>query len=163
MPSCWLYPCATSLALFLITSPISFCLFLNTHLVQIMFLCSGLGTRSHTSFLLNWLSSSCIAKIHPSSVSASSTFVGSIMDSNPKADSSGLKCDLVLQGLSLLPMIWSSGCEDLYLNEFLNWITCWESLWPSSEASTIGTSGVVAASRVSGVVTASEVPFNSEV
>jgi len=27
------------------------------------------------------------------------------MDSNPKADSSGLKCDLVLLGLSLLPLI----------------------------------------------------------
>ena len=58
---------------------------------------------------------------HPSSASASSTFEGSIMDNNPKADSSGLKCDLVLVRLSLFPMIWSSGCEDLYLNVYLDW------------------------------------------
>ncbi|MCI55764.1 hypothetical protein A2U01_0077015, partial [Trifolium medium] len=57
--------------------------------------------------------------IQASSESASSTVVGSIMDISPNNESSSLKLDLVLLGLSLLPMISSSGCEDLYLNVFL--------------------------------------------
>ena len=105
-----------------------------THFVPIMFFWWGLGTRSHTSFLWNWLSSSCIANIHPSTESASSTVAGSITDNNPIRDSSCLKYDLVLLGLSLFPMIWSSGCEDLYLNVFLDWFACWEPSWVSSEA-----------------------------
>ena len=40
------------------TSPCSFNLFLKTHLIPIMLNPLGLGTRSHTSFLENWLSSS---------------------------------------------------------------------------------------------------------
>ena len=129
MPSCWLYPWATSLALFFTTSPYSFSLFLNTHFVPIMFFYWCLGTRSHTSFLWNWLSSSCIASIHPSSDSASSTVVGSIIDNNPIIDSSCLKYDIVLLELSLFPMIWSSGCDDLYLNVFLDWLAT--SYWAS--------------------------------
>ena len=92
------------------------------------------GSRSHTSFLWNWLSSFCIASIHPSSERASSTVVGSINDNNPIIDSSCLKYDLVLLGLSLFTMIWSSGCEDLYLNVFLAWLACWEPSSATSEA-----------------------------
>jgi len=88
------------------------------------------------------LSSSCIANIHPSSDSASLTVVGSITDNNPIMDSSCLKYDLVLLGLSLFPMIWSLGCEDLYLNVFLDWLAGWESSWASSEATSSWASGV---------------------
>jgi len=95
------------------------------------------------------LSSSCIANIHPSSESASSTVVGSITDNNPIIDSSCLKYDLVLLGLSLLPMIWSSGCEDLYLNVFLDWFACWEPSWASSEATSSWVSEVGSASGLS--------------
>jgi len=108
-----------------------------------------LGTRSHTSFLWNWLSSSCIASIHPSSESVSSTVVGSITDNNPIIDSSCLKYDLVLLGLSLFPMIWPSGCEDLYLNVFLDWLACWEPSCATSEATSSWASGVGSASGLS--------------
>ena len=30
-------------------------------------------------------------------------------------------------------MIWSSGCEDLYLNVFFDWFACWEPSLASSE------------------------------
>jgi len=53
IPYSWQYPLATSLALLLIMFPFSSSLFLNTHLVPIMDLSLGLGTNSHTSFLLN--------------------------------------------------------------------------------------------------------------
>jgi len=89
-----------------------------------MFLSWGLGTRSHTSFLWNWLSSSCI-------------------------DSSCLKYDLVLLGLSLFPTIRSSRCEHLYLNVLLDWLACWEPFWVSLEATSSWTSGVGLASKLS--------------
>ncbi|MCI46100.1 hypothetical protein A2U01_0067340, partial [Trifolium medium] len=41
------------------------------------------------------------------------------MDISPNNESSSMKLDLVLLGLSLFPMISSFGCEDLYLNVFL--------------------------------------------
>jgi len=92
------------------------------------------------------LSSSCIASIHPSSESASSTVAGSITHNNPIIDSSCLKYDLVLLGLSLFSIIWSSGCEDLYLNVFLDWFSCWEPSWASSEATLSWASEVGSAS-----------------
>jgi len=55
-------------------------------------------------------------------------------DNSPIIDSSGLKYDHVLLGLSLFPMIWSSGCENLYLNVFLDWSACWEPSCATSEA-----------------------------
>jgi len=43
-------------------------------------------------------------------------------------------------------MIWSSGCEDLYLNVFLDWFSCWEPSWASSEATSSWASEVGSAS-----------------
>jgi len=111
-----------------------------------MFFYKGLGTRSHTSFHWNWFSSSCITNIHPSSKSASSTVVRSITDNSPIIDSSGPKYDLVLLGLSLFPIIWSLGCEDLYLKVFLDWSACWEPSCATSKATSSCASGVGSAS-----------------
>lgn len=100
-----------------------------------MFFWGGLTTRSQTWFLWNWLSSSHIATIHPSSECASSTEVGSIIYSSLNIECSCLKVDLVFLGLSLFPMISSSGCEDLYLKVFLDWVASWEPSWATSEPS----------------------------
>ncbi|MCI47070.1 hypothetical protein A2U01_0068311, partial [Trifolium medium] len=61
-----------------------------------------------------------MAIIHASSVRASSTFAGSVIEISPKSESCSLKLDLVLLGLSLFPRINSSGCDDLYLNVLLS-------------------------------------------
>ena len=78
MTSSWLYPIATNLALFLTIIHDSSSLFQKTHLVPIGLWKTSLGTKSYTSFLLNWFNSSCIAKNQCSSCNASSMFLGSI-------------------------------------------------------------------------------------
>ena len=85
----------------------------------------GLGTRSHTSFLVNWFNSSYIARIQSLSKRASSIFVGSIRDTNPMRDSSEfLNVHLVLIGSSFFPRILSSGWAMLLLDNFLwSWST----------------------------------------
>src|ERR1044071_4431599 len=82
MPSCWLYPCATNLALFLVTAPSSSNLFLKTHRVPIACLCFGRGTRRQTLFLSNWFNSSCMATIHSGSFNASLMVLGSTREIN---------------------------------------------------------------------------------
>ena len=77
MPSTWVYPWATNLDLFRITSPSSSILFLNIHLVRMTCVSLGLGTSSYTSFLTNWCNSWCMDSIQFSSFNASSTFFGS--------------------------------------------------------------------------------------
>src|SRR6266542_4919218 len=52
-----------SLALLRTTTPCSYSLFLNTHLVPMMFLPLGLSTSSLTSFLVKLFSSSCMALV----------------------------------------------------------------------------------------------------
>ena len=68
MPSTWVYPWATNLDLFQITSPSSSVLFLNIHLELMTCVSLGLGTSSHTSFLTNWCNSWCMdsTNSHPS-------------------------------------------------------------------------------------------------
>ena len=102
-----MYPCATNLALFLVTTPFSSDLFLYTHLVPITFVPSGIGTRSQTSFLLNYSSSSCIALIENSSVKASFTFLGYIFQTMQEFDIPSL--DLVVTPLFRSPIISSLG------------------------------------------------------
>ena len=76
IPSSSIYLYATSLALFLITLPNSLDLFLKIHLVLITLDWSSLGTKVHTSFLVNCSNSSCIAFTQYSSNKASLTFFG---------------------------------------------------------------------------------------
>ena len=84
IPSCWAYPLQTSLALFLITSPFSFNLFLKIHFVPMTFLSFGLGTNSQVLFFLICSSYSSIALTQHSSLHASITFCGSVEESNAK-------------------------------------------------------------------------------
>jgi hypothetical protein len=70
---------AISRALFLVTTLCSSCLLRNTHFVPTTFWL-GCGTKCHTSFLVNLLSSSCIATTQSGSLSASSIMYGSIED-----------------------------------------------------------------------------------
>src|ERR1041385_4151400 len=86
MPLIWVYPCATSLALFLTTIPSSSCLLRKIHFVP-MILCfdgSGLFTKDQTLFRSNWLSSSSLASNQSGSFIASSNFDGSSMETNEK-------------------------------------------------------------------------------
>src|SRR6266498_3494619 len=69
-----------SLALLRTTTSCLSSLFLNTHLVLMMFLPFGLSTSSHTSFLVKLFNSSCIAMTQSYSCKASSTFLGSIQE-----------------------------------------------------------------------------------
>ena len=75
-PSTWVYHWATNRDLFLTTSPSSSTLFLKIHLVPITCVSSGLGTSSHTSFLINRCSSWCMESTQFSSCKASFTFLG---------------------------------------------------------------------------------------
>lgn len=55
------------------------------------------------------------------------------MDISPSIECSSLNVDLVFKGLSLFPMIFSFGCENLYLKVFLDWVTPCEPSWASLE------------------------------
>jgi hypothetical protein len=76
-PATRAYHFATSLALFLVTTPYSSCLLRNTHFVPTTFFL-GRGTKLHTSFLLKLFSSSCMANTQSGSYKASSTLKGSV-------------------------------------------------------------------------------------
>ncbi|KAK9724044.1 hypothetical protein RND81_05G044200 [Saponaria officinalis] len=82
IPSCWLYPCTTSLALFLRIARKSSSLFLKTHLVPITLRFGGLGTSCQTLFLSNCPNSSYIATIQSESVNATLILLGSIVEIN---------------------------------------------------------------------------------
>src|SRR3954466_13075244 len=86
MPSNWVYPCATSLSLFLTTIPSSSCLLRNIHLVPIIlcFVGSGISTRDQTLLFSNWWSSSIISNNQSGSFMASSNFEGSCMETKEK-------------------------------------------------------------------------------
>ena len=94
MPSTWVYPWATRRALFLTTWPCSSCLLRYIHLVPIMLCFCGSGrlTSSHTLFSSNCWSSSCIAWIHSGSMKASSTFLGSDIETNAKCPQKFASC-----------------------------------------------------------------------
>jgi len=62
-----------------------------------------------------------MATINPSSTNASSMEACLTREINPNMDSV-LNTDLVLRGLSLFPIMSSSGCDDLFLKGFLDWI-----------------------------------------
>lgn len=112
IPSTWAYPLNTSLALFLVTYPYAFILFLNTHFIPITFLSLGLGTSSHVSFFFIWFSSSSMALIQCSSILDSSNLLNSIVDNNEKIPCYGVdSCILLLVSIStlLFPMICSGG------------------------------------------------------
>jgi hypothetical protein len=69
-------PFATSLSLYLSTSPFSFSLVLYTHFTPIHYLSLGKSTRSHVSFLSMESISSSISLTHCSCLIASSKNVG---------------------------------------------------------------------------------------
>jgi len=96
----------TSHALFLITWPLSFSLFLNTYLVLIIFLIWCLGTKSHVWFFSIWLSSSFITLIQHLSLLAWFTFWDTIMDN--KANWTGYPTNFLLVCIraSLSPRVW---------------------------------------------------------
>ncbi|KAL2946035.1 hypothetical protein AAZX31_U011200 [Glycine max] len=91
-------------------TPSSLVLFLKIHLVPITLVPSGLGTSSQTSFLLNCSNSSCIALIQNSSVSASFTFLGSILETKHEFETISTSLDLVVTPLFGSPIISSLGC-----------------------------------------------------
>lgn len=97
-----------------------------------------MSTKSHSSFLLNWFNSSCMAIIHPSYDKASLTKVGYIMDISPNIEFSSLNADLFLRVISLFTMTNSSGWEDLYLKVFIDCAASWESQRASSKLASYG-------------------------
>ena len=110
IPSIWAYPLHTNLALFLVTCPSSFNLFMKTHFVQITFLFFGLGTNSQVSFFSIWSNYSSMALFQNSSSLASSKQVSSIVDESARCVCSSEQILLLVSTLaSLFPIIWFEG------------------------------------------------------
>ena len=74
-----------------------------------MFLSFGRGTRCHTLCLVNSFNSSCMARIHSGSASASEIYLGSICEINAELPNSKFICCLVLTGAVGLPITDSAG------------------------------------------------------
>ena len=81
-PSTWENPFATSLTLFLTTMPWSSCLLRNTHFIPMTLTSSGHSSSVQTSLQVKLFNSSCTAFIQSRSWRASSTFLGSIQETN---------------------------------------------------------------------------------
>jgi len=109
--SSWLYPWTTILALFRMTVSNSSNLFMNTHLVPIIDLSLGRGTRYQTLFLLNCCSSSYIAVTQSESARVSCTLFGSMLDRKAQKAQKILSLDLVCTSVLMSDIIWSRGCE----------------------------------------------------
>lgn len=69
----------------------------------------GLGTKSHTWFLSNWLSSSCMARIYSSSSKAYVTLEGSIWETKAMLRQASLRFNRVDTPWFMSPIILSIG------------------------------------------------------
>ena len=121
---------------------------------------SGLGTSSQTSFLLNCSNSSCIALIQNSSVSASFTFLGSILETKHELETISISLDLVVTPLFGSPIISSLGCIFWILMEGLlsGWLM-FESSVAGSEFSAFSPLLAASATLSPDVLTSSSTSF----